>query len=67
MTNCSNFPKRRKNGISMKFGEYRYSWCENNPSQRKYLLGSGYCNNAIEIYVWENDTLYTSVDEFIDY
>ena len=67
MTNCSNFPKWRKNGISMKFGEYRYSWCENNPSQRKYLLESDYCNDAIEIYVWENDTLYTSVDEFKDY
>ena len=67
MTNCSNFPKWRKNGISMKFGEYQYSWCENNPSQRKYLLESDYCNNAIEIYVWENDTLYTSVDEFKDY
>ena len=67
MTNCGNFPKWRKNGISMKFGEYQYSWCENNPSQRKYLLESDYCDNAIEIYVWENDTLYTSVAEFKSY
>lgn len=53
-----------KNGISMKFGEHRYSWCENNQSQRKYFLEPDYCNSATEIYVWESDTLYTSVEEF---
>lgn len=67
MTNCSSFPKYRNNGICMKFGEYRYSWCENNPSQRKYLLESDYCNGAIEIYVWENDKTYNSVESFKDY
>lgn len=51
----------------MKFGEYQYSWCENSPSQRKYLLESDYCDNTIEIYVWENNTLYTSVVEYKSY
>lgn len=67
MTNYNYFPKHRKNGIVIKFDECSYSWSENNPSQRKYLLESNYCNNAIEFYVWENDTIYISIDSFKDY
>lgn len=67
MTNYDNFPKHRKNGIVIKFGEYSYNWSENNPNQRKYLLESKYCDNAIEFYVWENDTTYTSVGDFKEY
>ena len=67
MTNYERFPKHRKNGIVIKFGDYSYSWSENNPSQRKYLLESSYCDNAIEFYVWENDKTYTSVKQFKDY
>ena len=67
MTNYHSFPKHRKNGIVMKFSEGRYSWSENNPSQRKYLLESDYCDDAVEIYVWENDKIYTSIPEFKEY
>ena len=38
MTNYRSFPRHRKNGIVIKFDDYRYSWSENNPPQRKYLL-----------------------------
>ena len=56
-----------KNGIVIKFNESSYSWCENNQPQRRYLLKSNYCNKAIEIYVWENDTTYKTVLEFKNY
>ena len=67
MTNYGSFPKHRKNGIVIKFGDSRYSWSENNQYQRKYLLESTYCDGAIEIYVWENDTTYTKVEDFKNY
>lgn len=67
MTNYVTFPKHRKNGIVIKFSENGYSWSENNQRQRKYLLESDYCDRAVEFYVWENDTTYTSVEEFKNY
>ena len=67
MTNYGSFPKHRKNGIVVKFDDHSYSWSENNASQRKYLFESNYCNNAIEIYVWENNMTYTNVEEFKEY
>ena len=67
MTNYENFPKHRKNGMVIKFKEYQYSWSGNNPRQRKYLLESDYLKNAVEVYVWENDTTYTSIDDFKEY
>lgn len=67
MTNYENFPKHRKNGIVIKFKECQYSWSENNARQRKYLLESDYLKNAVEVYVWENDTTYTNIDDFKEY
>ena len=67
MTNYENFPKHRNNGIVIKFKEYQFSWSENNARQRKYLLESGYLNKAIEVYVWENDTTYTKIEDFKEY
>ena len=67
MTNYGSFPKHRKNGIVIKFKEYQFSWSENNARQRKYLLESDYLKNAIEVYVWENDTTYTKIEDFKEY
>ena len=67
MTNYTSFPKHRKNGIVMKFNEWTYSWSENNSRQRKYLLESHYLDHVVEVYVWENDTTYKSLEEFKDY
>ena len=67
MTNYNNFPKLRKYGIVMKFNEHRFSWCENNKANRKYLIESNYCSDGIEFYVWENDTLYTNLEIFKEY
>lgn len=67
MTNYSCFPKWRKYGIVMKFTDSQYSWCENTPANRKYLIESDYCNGGIEFYVWENDTIYKDLDSFKDY
>ena len=67
MTNYTSFPKWRDNGIVMKFNEHCYSWSANTTAQRRYLLESDYCNNVVEIYVWENDTTYTTVDDFKQY
>ena len=67
MTNYISFPKWRDHGIVIKFSDYQYSWSNNTAIQRKYLLNSDYCNDAIEVYVWENDTIYISIDDFKDY
>jgi len=67
MTNYTRFPSWRKYGIVMKFNDDRYSWCDNNQANRKYLIESEYCSKGIEFYVWENDKTYTSLDEFKKY
>jgi hypothetical protein len=67
MTNYTSFPKWRKNGIVIKFNERQYSWSVNSQAQRKYLLDSKYCDNAIEFYVWENDTTYSNIIDFKSY
>ena len=67
MTNYQNFPKHRQNGIVITFNEYQYSWCENNPRKRKYLLESRYLDKAIEVYVWENYTTYKNIEDFKEY
>lgn len=67
MNNMRSFPIWRGHGIAIKFGEHRYSWCENTDANRKYLIESNYCNNAIEIYVFENDITYYNVNEFKEY
>ena len=67
MTNYTTFPKWRKNGIVIKFDDCRFSWCENTKSQRKYLLESNYCSDAVEFYVWENETSYKTIAEFKSY
>ena len=67
MTNYHYFPKHRRYGIVIKFSDNSYSWSENNPSQRKYLAESDYCKNAIEFYVWKNDTTYKSFGLFKEY
>ncbi|MDD4000620.1 MAG: topoisomerase DNA-binding C4 zinc finger domain-containing protein [Bacilli bacterium] len=67
MNNYANFPKLRNNGISMKFGDYRYSGCTNSRTNRKYLLERDYINGSLEFYVFENNRAYTSKEEFIEY
>lgn len=67
MTNYEYFPKHRKYGIVIKFSDTCYSWSENNKYQRKYLLESKYCDNAVEFYVWENNTTYSSLESFKEY
>lgn len=52
MTNYSCYPKWRDYyGIIIEFNENQYSWSENSPAQRKYLLESSYCDSAKRIYV----------------
>lgn len=67
MTNYNSFPKHRKNGIVIKFDEFHYSWSDNTSEQRRYLLESDYLRNALEVYVWENDTTYLNIDDFREY
>jgi ssDNA-binding Zn-finger/Zn-ribbon topoisomerase 1 len=70
MTNYSKFPNWRKYGIVIKFNVGKFSWCENNPANRKYLKTSSYCLNANEFYVWENNkTFYSKIelDEYLDH
>lgn len=64
MTNYSCYPKWRDYyGIIIEFNENEYSWSENNPAQRKYLLESSYCDNAKRICVC-NIKKWFSLDEF---
>jgi len=67
MTNYSSFPKWRKYGIVMKFNENQYSWCENNKTNRKYLIESEYCSKGIEFYAWENNITYNCLETFKEY
>lgn len=67
MTNYGYFPKHRRYGIVIKFAEDRYSWCENNLAQRKYLAGSSYCDKALEFYVWKNNKTYKTFEDFKTY
>ena len=67
MTNYTTFPHWRKNGIVIKYNDRQYSWSTNTKSQRKYLLESSYCDDAVEFFVWENNTTYTTLESFKDY
>ena len=67
MTNYTTFPNWRKYGIVIKYSDHQYSWSDNSEAQRKYLLESTYCNNAVEFYVCENDMTYTKLEEFKKY
>ncbi len=67
MTNYTRFPSWRRYGIVIKYNESNYSWSDNTPTQRKYLLESAYCDNAVEFFVWENNTTYKSILEFKHY
>lgn len=67
MTNCTCYPKWRDYyGIIIEFDEYRYSWSEDTPVQRKYLLESSYCDGAKRIYVC-NIKMWFTFEEFKDY
>jgi hypothetical protein len=67
MTNYTTFPTWRKNGIVIKYSDRQYSWSNNTKSQRKYLLESSYCDDAVEFFVWENNTTYITLESFKEY
>ena len=67
MTNYDRYPSWRDYyGIIIEFDENHYSWSENNPPQRKYLLESCYCDNAKRIYVCNIKTWF-SLEGFKEY
>lgn len=67
MTNYDRYPSWRDYyGIIIEFDEYHYSWSENSPTQRKYLLESSYCDRAKRIYVCNIKTWF-SLEEFKEY
>lgn len=67
MTNYSCYPKWRDYyGIIIEFDDYHYSWSENSPAQRRYLLESSYCDHAKRIYVCNIKTWF-SLEEFKEY
>lgn len=64
MTNYDKYPSWRDYyGIIIEFNENRYSWSENIPAQRKYLLESSYCASTKRIYVCNIKTWFT-LNEF---
>ena len=66
MTNYNNFPKWRAfSGITIKFAEFSYSWCDDNKSNRKYLLTSDYLRNAVAIYLGWAKRWFT-VEEYLN-
>lgn len=67
MTNYGRYPSWRDYyGIIIEFDQNTYSWTENNPAQRKYLLESSYCDGAKRIYVCNIKTWFT-LGEFKEY
>lgn len=67
MTTYSTYPKWRDYyGIIIEFNETCYSWSENTPAQRKYLLESDYCDGARRIYVCNIKTWFT-LEDFKEY
>ena len=67
MANYSTYPKLRDYyGIIIEFNETSYSWSENTPAKRKYLLESDYCEGARRIYVCNIKTWFT-LEDFKEY